>query len=89
MRKECFLNSIPVINKKGCVTMDRVLPQKRIYTVDDIYALPDFIRIELFDGEIYTDDWTTLIIDEEVFQNPPSAEHHVTYRLSIIEDEPE
>lgn len=67
--------------------MAQALPRERLYTVDDIYALPDFIRIELFDGKIYTDDWTTLIIDDEVFKNPPSAEHHVTYRLSVIEDE--
>ena len=67
--------------------MAQALPQERLYTVDDIYALPDFIRIELFDGKIYTDDWTTLMIDDEVFKNPPSAEHHVTYRLSVIEDE--
>ena len=25
-----------------------------------------------------------LEIDEEVFQNPPSEDHHVTYRLSIV-----
>lgn len=67
--------------------MAQALPQERLYTVDDIYALPDFIQIELFDGKIYTDDWTTLMIDDEVFKNPPSAEHHVTYRLSVIEDE--
>ena len=48
--------------------------------------LPDFIRVELFDGVIYTDDFTDLEIDEEVFQNPPSEDHHVTYRLSIVKD---
>lgn len=67
--------------------MAQSLPPERLYTVDDLYALPDFIRVELFDGKIYTDDWTTLIIDEEVFRNPPSAEHHVSYRLSIVDDE--
>ena len=46
--------------------------------------LPDFIRVELLDGIIYTDDFTDLEIDEEVLQNPPSEEHHVTYRLSIV-----
>ena len=46
--------------------------------------LPDFIRVELLDGMIYTDDWTDLEIDEEVFQNPPSEERHVTYRLSVV-----
>ena len=29
------------------------LPQKRIYTTEDIYALPDGIRAELIDGQIY------------------------------------
>ena len=57
---------------------------KRLYTYDDIMNLPDFIRVELLDGIIYTDDFTDLEIDEEVFQNPPSEEHHVTYRLSIV-----
>lgn len=56
----------------------------RLYTYDDIMKLPDFIRVELIDGIICTDDWTDLEIDENVFQNPPSEDHHVTYRLSII-----
>ena len=59
---------------------------KRLYTYDDIMNLPDFIRVELLDGIIYTDDFTDLEIDEEVFQNPPSEEHHVTYRLSIVKN---
>ena len=57
---------------------------KRLYTYDDIMNLPDFIRVELIDGVIHTDDWTDLEVDEEVFQNPPSEDHHVTYRLSIV-----
>lgn len=57
---------------------------KRLYTYDDIMNLPDFIRVELIDGVIHTDDWSDLEIDEEVFQNPPSEDHHVTYRLSIV-----
>ena len=68
-------------NKKGSSTM-----AKRLYTCDDIMNLPDFIRVELLDGVIYTDDFTDLEIDEEVFQNPPSEDHHVTYRLSIVKD---
>lgn len=59
---------------------------KRLYTYDDIMNLPDFIRVELIDGVICTDDWTNLEIDEEVFQNPPSEDHHVTYRLSIVKN---
>lgn len=59
---------------------------KRLYTYDDILKLPDFIRVELIDGIICTDDWTNLEIDEDVFQNPPSENHHVTYRLSIVKE---
>ena len=59
---------------------------KRLSTCDDIMNVPDFIQVELIDGVIYTDDWTNLKIDEEVFQNPPSEDHHVTYRLSIVKD---
>ena len=59
---------------------------KHLYTCDDTMNLPDFIRVELLDGIIYTGDWTNLEIDEEVFQNPPSEDHHVTYRLSIVKD---
>ena len=58
----------------------------RLYTYDDILKLPDFIRVELIDGIICTDDWTDLEIDEDVFQNPPSENHHVTYRLSIVKE---
>ena len=59
---------------------------KRLYTFDDIMKLPDFIRVELLDGVICTDDWTDLEIDEDVFQKPPSEDHHVTYRLSIVKE---
>ena len=59
---------------------------KRLYTFDDIMKLPDFIRVELLDGVICTDDWTDLEIDEDVFQNPPSEDHYVTYRLSIVKE---
>ena len=69
---------------KGCVTIPT---PKRQYTTGDIYKLPDFIRVTLFDGEILTNDWTNLIIDEEVFKNLPSEDHHKTYRLSIVKSE--
>ena len=69
---------------KGCVT----IPTPKLqYTTDDIYKLPDFIRVTLFDGKILTNDWTNLIIDEEVFKNLPSEDHHKTYRLSIVKSE--
>lgn len=38
------------------------LPQERIYTTDDIYALPDGQRAELIDGQIY-------------YMAPPSRTH--------------
>ena len=47
----------------------------------------DFIKVTLFSREILTDDWTDLIIDEEVFKNPLSEDHHVTYRLSVVKSE--
>lgn len=40
-----------MITKKGCVYMS--LPQENIYTIDDIYALPDRQRAELIDGELF------------------------------------
>lgn len=46
--------------KKGSVTMP--LTQERIYTIDDIYALPDGERAELIDGQIY-------------YMAPPSRNH--------------
>ena len=33
--------------------MVQVATQQKIYTVDDIYALPDGERAELIDGQIY------------------------------------
>ena len=45
---------------KGSVTM--ALPQERIYTIDDIYDLPDGERAELIDGQIY-------------YMAPPSRKH--------------
>lgn len=38
------------------------LPKERIYTIDDIYALPDGERAELIDGKIY-------------YMAPPSRKH--------------
>ena len=39
------------------------LAQERLYTIDDIYALPDGKRAELIDGQIY-------------MMAPPSRKHH-------------
>ena len=36
---------------KGCVI--KALAQEKIYTIDDIYALPEGERAELIDGQIY------------------------------------
>lgn len=30
-----------------------ILPKGRVYTIEDIYALPDGVRAELVDGKIY------------------------------------
>ena len=38
------------------------LPQENLYTIDDIYALPDGERAELIDGQIY-------------YMAPPSRKH--------------
>lgn len=40
------------------------LPQEKIYTIDDIYALPDGERAELIDGQIY-------------YMAPPSRKHQL------------
>jgi Uma2 family endonuclease len=48
------------------------LPQERIYTIDDIYALPDGERAELIDGQIY-------------YMAPPSRKHQrITIELSTV-----
>ena len=36
---------------------------------------------------IYTDDWTSLEVDEEVFRHTPSENCHIRYRLSVVEVE--
>ena len=48
-------------NKNGGVMMD-TLRKEEIYTIDDIYALPDGERAELIDGKIY-------------YMAPPSRTH--------------
>lgn len=63
------------------------MEKKQKITIEQMEKLPDFLRIELIDGEICTDDWTELEIDESVFQNPPSASHHVKYRLTVVGEE--
>ena len=45
---------------KGSVIMP--LPQERLYTIDDIYNLPEGTRAELIDGRIY-------------YMAPPSRKH--------------
>lgn len=69
---------------------------KRLYTYDDIMNLPDFIRVELIDGVIHTDDWTDLEVDEEVFQKAEKyiysvLDHDANYQQLInhIKDNPE
>lgn len=46
------------------------LPQERIYTIDDIYSLPEGTRAELIDGQIY-------------YMAPPSRKHQdIAFALS-------
>jgi len=49
------------------------LPKERIYTIDDIYALPEGVRAELIDGQIYN-------------MAPPSRQHQriITELATII-----
>lgn len=61
----------------------------RTYTTEEFNGLPGFIRAELIDGRIYTDDWTTLEVDDAVFQSEPSETCHVSYRLSVLKVERE
>lgn len=57
--------------RKGCV-VSMPLPKEQIYTVDDIYNLPDGERAELIDGRIYN-------------MAPPSRAHQrIIIELSTI-----
>ena len=40
-------------NQEGSEPMPPALTQEKLYTIDDIYALPDGKRAELIDGQIY------------------------------------
>lgn len=53
--------------KKGSVIMSPALTQEKLYTVDDIYNLPEKHRAELIDGRIYN-------------MAPPSRWHHTIAR---------
>ena len=48
--EEEFLNMLLIEESEG---LPMPLPPERIYTVEDIYALPDGQRAELIDGRIY------------------------------------
>ena len=52
---------------------------KRLYTYDDIMNLPDFIRVELINGVIHTDDWTNLEVMRKSFRI-----HHLKIITSLI-----
>ena len=60
---------------------------KREFASGDIENLPGFLRNEVFDGEIYTDDWTVLEIDEDVFRIPATENRRIKNKLSIVEIE--
>ena len=54
--------------------------EKRNYTVDDYYNLPNFIQVEVFNGVIYPrQDYVTLEIDDDVF----TENHQETIQLPI------
>lgn len=50
------------LTRKGSVIMAPALAQEKIYTIDDIYSLPEGNRAELIDGQIY-------------YMAPPSRKH--------------
>lgn len=53
---------------------DMPLPKERIYTIEDIYALPDGERAELIDGQIY-------------YMSPPNTKHQrISRRLVNVID---
>lgn len=59
--------------KKGCVIMS--LPKSQLYTIDNIYNLPDGERAELIDGQIY-------------YMAPPSRMHQrISTRLTSLIDQ--
>ena len=55
-----------IIITKGWMTMPSA--QERIFTIDDIYALPDGQRAELIDGQIY-------------YMAPPNRKHQEIVRM--------
>ena len=49
----CFLWILPIIEPKEEGERVDALKKEEIYTIQDIYALPDGERAELIDGQIY------------------------------------
>lgn len=63
------------------------IPKVRTYTVDDIYNLPEFMRVELIDGVIYPrQDYVSLDIDEDVFTTKPTRDNPIMYKISLVKD---
>ncbi len=58
--------------QKGAVNMP--LFNERIYTIEDIYSLPEGERAELLDGRIYS-------------MSPPSTRHQIQNGLYSFDDE--
>lgn len=54
-------------------------------TEEEFNNLPNFLKVYLVDGKIYTDKRTTLLVDPDVMKISPSDKIHVTYRLSLID----
>lgn len=72
--KNCLINKFPIKdlwynNRKAEVDSMDALTKEAVYTIDDIYALPDGKRAELVDGKIY-------------FMSPPSRTHQkISWKL--------
>lgn len=81
--REAKSGAISIFGKRRYAPMSA----RRTCNSEEFSKLPDFIRAELIDGTLYTDDWTSLEVDEEVFQNKPSETRHVAYRLSVVKVE--
>lgn len=60
-------NHSPALSKKGSVTMPPTSALEKLYTINDIYALPNGERAELIDGQIY-------------YMAPPNRRHQTIAR---------
>ena len=64
---QCFGQNLMHKSTKGSDTMAPALAHEKLYTIDDIYNLPDGSRAELIDGQIY-------------YMAPPNRKHQTIAR---------